>query len=159
MKPVWIALLMCAAPMGFGQSMLQESPSPQMQEPGSQEPLFQTPPQLTPQPRTFKLQPMPNGAPQILVQEPRSPLKTPQIDPHILRRPDPNSFRQQEPRTPMAHNLYPDLKLLPVETARMEPIPGIWPGFKLEPIPITWPEAKLVPVEKDSKPPGSKSAK
>jgi hypothetical protein len=159
MKPVWIALLICAAQLGFGQSLLQQTPSPQVQQPGSQQPLFQMPSQLAPQPRIFKLQPMPKTAPQILLQAPRSTMKTPQIDPRILHRPDPNTFQQQEPRVPMAHNIYPDLKLLPVESARVEPIPIAWPGFRMEPIPTTWPQANVVPAEKDPKPAAKSPAK
>ncbi|KAA6464864.1 hypothetical protein DYQ86_02600 [Acidobacteria bacterium AB60] len=69
-----------------------------------------------------------------------------QLDREIIRRPPMDAFRQQPPRKPMANSLYPDLKVLPIETARLEPIPVYFPEFKLEPIPITAPELKAIPI-------------
>lgn len=152
MKPMWIALLLCAAPAAFGQTMPQEPPSPLVQEPGSQQPLLQMPQQLAPQPRTFKLEPRLKAMPQVQVpglgKRENHPKPAPGIDPEILRRPVPGSFQQQEPRAPMAHSLYPGLELLPVETARLEPIPTLWPGFRMESIPTTWPNARMAAVTK-----------
>ncbi len=115
--------------------------------------LFQQPPQLTlPQSslensRVFKFDL--NHPPQALVVTP--PTGTgldQQIDPEIIHRPPASAFAQQPSRTPLAHDLYPDLKLLPVETARLEPIPITWPGFKAMPIPTTAPNAKVIPIQK-----------
>jgi hypothetical protein len=79
------------------------------------------------------------------------PSRTPQlVDPHldemIIRRPPQGAFAQQQPRTPLAGNLYPGLKLLPIETAQLEPIPLYFPKAKVEPIPTTSPNAKMSPI-------------
>ena len=79
------------------------------------------------------------------------PSRTPQLaDPHldemIIHRPPQDAFAQQQPRTPLAGNLYPSLKLLPIETAQLEPIPVYFPRAKVEPIPTTSPNAKMIPV-------------
>ena len=52
----------------------------------------------------------------IPTQTPR--IGNPQPDTLIVRKPPPNSFAHQEPRTPLAASIYPDLRLLPVESAR-----------------------------------------
>lgn len=143
MKPVWIALMFGFAPLAMSQTMPQDPPSPLVQEPGSEQPLLQTPPQATPVPPGFKLEPGPKAGPKGAVPGPRTPWIHPKLDPQMIRRPTPGSFQQPEPRTPMAHSLYPDLELLPIETARLEAIPITWPGFRLETIPTRWPNARV----------------
>lgn len=86
-------------------------------------------------------------APGFTLQAPAPQFSSPRLDEHIIRRPPQGSFAAQAPRTPLANNLYPDLKLLPVETARLEPIPVYFPKFKTEPIPTTAPDAKMVPIQ------------
>jgi hypothetical protein len=79
-------------------------------------------------------------------------LADPHVDDQIIHRPPQTIFAQQQPRTPLAGNLYPDLELLPLnlsstETARGEPVPVYFPNFKVEPIPTTWPNGKAIPVQ------------
>jgi hypothetical protein len=71
----------------------------------------------------------------------------PRLDAQIIHRPPLSDFAQQPPRSPLSRNLYPDLKLLPIETAQLENIPIYWPKAKIEQIPITWPDAKLTPAQ------------
>jgi len=74
-------------------------------------------------------------------------LSDPHLDAQIIHRPPQNSFAKQQPRTPLAGNLYPGLQLLPIETARLEPNPIDWPKFTLESIPIQWPDEKVTPIQ------------
>jgi hypothetical protein len=74
----------------------------------------------------------------------------PQVDQQIIHRPPQGAFAEQPSRTPLAANLYPGLKVLPIETARVEPIPVYFPEFKMEPIPTTAPNARMVPVRADT---------
>jgi len=74
----------------------------------------------------------------------------------MVRRP--KGFAQREPHPAQPHNIYPDLKVLPIEMAkleapgqpgnqfRMEPIPRVWPKARFEPIPTTWQGYRMVPV-------------
>ena len=48
----------------------------------------------------------------------------PHLDAEIIHRPMQGNFALQQPRTPMASGLYPDLKVLPVETARVDVAPA-----------------------------------
>lgn len=132
---MWIALLILAAPAAFGQNTLTTPFAPEG---------FRAPQTL---PRTFMLQPLTKPIPMVIVPNAWFPRAGAEIDPQIVRHPMPGAFAQQQPRVPIAQNLYPGLKLLPTETARMEPIPITWPGFKLEPIPTTWPNVRAVPVK------------
>jgi len=77
-------------------------------------------------------------------------------DPGIVHRP--KGFAQRQPRPAQPHNIYPDLKVLPIEMAkldapgnlasqpRLEAIPRVWPKAKVEPIPTTWEGYRVVPV-------------
>jgi hypothetical protein len=107
------------------------------------------PPQQSPhvwtQPRIFPFdKSLP--APGFTLHTPAPAFTNPNLDEHIIRRPPQGSFIPQPQRAPLAGNLYPDLRLLPLETARLDPIPVYFPRFKIEPIPTTWPDAKMVPL-------------
>jgi len=84
--------------------------------------------------------------PRIVVAAPTPGLADPHMDEKIIHRPPQGTFAQQQPRTPLAGNLYPGLQLLPVETARLEPIPVYFPRVKVEPIPINALNARMIPV-------------
>lgn len=118
--------------------------------PGKHGPRFQMPPQFSVphnsgKPHAFRFDPnRPFQVPNVIPQPRALPGHT--LDPQIIVRPPQSAFRQQQPRPPLRQDLYPDLKLIPIEEARMEPIPITWPGFKAEPIPIAAPNAKAVPV-------------
>lgn len=68
------------------------------------------------------------------------------LDEQIIHRPPQGAFAEQKPQTPLNSRIYPDLRLLPTETARMEPIPVYFPKAKVEPIPLSAPDAKMVPI-------------
>ncbi len=70
-----------------------------------------------------------------------------QLDGKIIRRPPMSAFTQQKPRAPLASDLFPGLKILPTETARLEPIPGYFPNAKAEPIPLASPDAKMILIQ------------
>lgn len=107
----------------------------------------------------FKLQipgngllPFRNPEPTLLTQ----PGKQPPADPGMVRRP--HGFAQQTPHPAQPRNLYPDLKVLPIEIAtldlpgspvgvpELQPIPRTWTNAKVEPIPTTWSGYRMVPV-------------
>jgi hypothetical protein len=75
-----------------------------------------------------------------------------QIDPGMIVRPPKSSIGVQPPGTPIAQNLYPGLRLLPIEefSAKLEPIPTEWPNLKLQDIPITWPKVEVRLVKGDT---------
>lgn len=143
MKCVALALLLPAAAFAFGQS----SPSNPF-DPGK---LFQMPPAphsgVSPWTMDFR-KPLPSAAGIGLGQQ----LGHMEIDPRIIVHPPQASFAQQTPREPVSRKLYPNLKLLPVEVAKAEPIPRTWPGFKVAPIPAAWPQYRLTPIADSSLP-------
>jgi hypothetical protein len=65
-----------------------------------------------------------------------------QIDPGMIVRPSQSSIGAQPPGTPIAQNLYPGLRLLPIEEtqAKLETLPTEWPNLELQNIPIKWPK-------------------
>ena len=77
-------------------------------------------------------------------------------DPGMVHRP--KGFAQRQPHPAQPHTIYPDLKVLPIEMAkldapgnlasqpRLEAIPRVWPKAKIEPIPTTWEGYRVVPV-------------
>ena len=115
--------------------------------------LFQMPPHFqlhTPDPNKL----LALSDPLIVVPSSRllSPAPIPQLgdshlDPKIIHRPSQSDFAQQPPRTPLAHDLYPDLKLQPLETATLENIPTFWFKLKIVPIPTAFPDAKATSVQ------------
>lgn len=136
MKSLWIALLVCAAPAAQSQSPVWSL---------QQEPTQQPSQHLPPAPR-FDLRDLPPATPTLVLPRNRA-WNDASIDPKIVRHPDPRTFAQYAPRTPLAQNLYPSLKLLPIETASIEPIPLIYPVFKVQPIPRTGPDLHLQQVQ------------
>ncbi len=108
---------------------------------------FQQSPRDPAKPPSFQFPSRFFSLPRIVRPPRKSQLGDPHFDVQIIHRPPPDSFAQQKPRTPPASNLYPDLKLLPIETARLDPIPTEWPKLKEEPIPITWPDAKVSTIQ------------
>ena len=77
---------------------------------------------------------------------------SPSMDAGSIVHPPAGSFVMQPPLAlmPQAQKLYPDLKLQPVETAKMEPIPLQWPKAKVEQIPTQWQRMKVIPVQTSS---------
>jgi hypothetical protein len=77
-----------------------------------------------------------------------------QIDPEMTIRPPKSSVGVQPPGTPMAQNLYPYLRLLPIDepNGKLAPIPTEWPNLILQNIPINWPkyEVRLVKGDTDT---------
>lgn len=146
MKYTALLLALCAGTGVFAQ------PAPASGDPATtpNKRLYQLPWPDTQQPKIFKLQPGQDIFNPTEVAVPQKQLMRNDIDRAMIVRPPAGSFIHQQPRTPLAHNLYPDLELLPVETARLEPIPITWKDFKMEPIPITWPKMKPVPVGSQS---------
>jgi hypothetical protein len=109
----------------------------------------------------FKLQIPGNGAEAFAL--PETPLMVtpehqaaPPADPRMVHRP--KGFAQRQARPAQPHNIYPDLKVLPIEMAKIEspgepgsqagliPIPRVWPKARIEPIPTTWQGYRMVPV-------------
>lgn len=140
MKSLWIALMVCAAPTAQSQSPVW-SLQPEATQPSQQ---------LPPAPR-FNLQAIPQRNPTVVLSGNRA-WNDASIDPKIIRRPDPGTFAQHAPRTPIAQNLYPSLKLLPVETASIEPIPRTCPELKVQPVPRAWPDFQFQQIHPAQKP-------
>lgn len=71
-----------------------------------------------------------------------------EIDPKMIVHPPQSSLGEQPPGTLVAQNLYPGLRLLPIEEskAKAEPIPITWPNLKVQQIPIAWPKCAIKPV-------------
>ena len=148
MKTLIPALLFSAAIPAVCQTTPQQTIDP------NQFPQLQVP-QL---PRQFALTPLDSAKtkvftfdgnlpmPRIVVAAPTPGLADPHMDEKIIHRPPQGTFAQQQPRTPLAGNLYPGLQLLPIETARLEPIPVYFPRVKVEPIPINALNARMIPV-------------
>jgi hypothetical protein len=114
MKFMVSALLLSSAILSFCQTS---------QHPIDPDQIFQMPKQFQLVPRNFS-QPPSSKVPLKIMPLPRVvvPSQVPKVgDPHldtrIILKPPRDSFRHQQPRTPLAANIYPDLKLLPVETA------------------------------------------
>jgi len=146
-----LVLLLCAGAAAFGQSNAAAPPSPQS--------FKLTPPAITQLTLNFssphKDLPIANAqlwksfANSRQVTMPRK--ADAQIDPGIIIHPPKSSIGAQPPGTPIAQNLYPGLKLLPVdESGKLEDIPIKWPNLNLQNIPITWPKYKIVPVSGDA---------
>ena len=74
-----------------------------------------------------------------------------QIDPGMIIRPPKSSVGVQPPGTPIAQNLYPGLRLLPIDAPKgmLEKIPTEWPNLNLQNIPITWPKYEVSPANGD----------
>jgi len=153
MKPLIPALFLSAAVPALGQTFQRPY---QFQVPPPQQS-----PRILPQPRVFPFDKS-VPAPGFTLPTPAPQFTNPTLDEHIVRRPPKGSFTAQQPRTPLAANLYPGLKILPTETASpketasMEPIPVYFPRFKMEPIPTIWPDRKMIPIQRATPTPGQK---
>jgi hypothetical protein len=149
MRTLIPALLVSAAIPALSQSTQQRTVDPNQVLQAPQQFQF-FPHDSQPQAFTFKghLNSIPR--PQIILPPQARQLADPQIDEQIIHRPPQSVFDQEQPRTPLAGNLYPGLKILPVETARLEPIPVYFPKAKVEPIPITSPNAKMTLIQRDA---------
>jgi hypothetical protein len=135
MKPLIPALLLSAAIPALCQTTQRQFKIPP-----------QPSPRILPQPRIFPFDKQ-VPAPGLAIRTPLAQVPGPQIDWQIIRRPPQDAFSQWQPRTSLAKNLYPDLKLMRIETARLGPIPVYFPKFKLEPIPLTAPDANMIPIQ------------
>ncbi len=121
MKCLVLALLLSATIPSPCQSTPQHSIDPDQ--------IFQMPRQFQVAPRDFSkppafkapLQVMP--LPQVVTLGHAPKVGDPHLDSDIIHRPPRESFAQQQQRTPLAGALYPNLKLLPVETARLDATP------------------------------------
>jgi hypothetical protein len=81
-----------------------------------------------------------------------NPVLSPRIDQGSIVHPPAGSFVVQPAQAPtlQAQKLYPDLKLQPVDSAKLEAIPTQWPNFKMENIPTQWPGMKVTPIQMGS---------
>jgi hypothetical protein len=123
MRLTIFGLLFCAGTTAHAQA---NAPSPAIPDR-----LWQTPPAVTPPARDFsKLPPGWHASavvpPRILFQpgipglpkaETDRRLDDAEIDPKIIVHPPQSSIGVQPPGTPMAQNVYPNLQMLPIETA------------------------------------------
>jgi hypothetical protein len=73
------------------------------------------------------------------------PLNNAQIDQKMIVHPPQSSLGVQPPGTIVAQNEYPNLRVLPIDSARspLEAIPTNWPAFQVEKIPTQWPSFRL----------------
>jgi hypothetical protein len=145
MKTLLPALLLSASVPALCQATAQPSFDPNQ--------LFQMPPQFQLHKPDFSnlfalsnpLVVFPSS--RVLSPAPKPELGDPRLDPKIVHRPSKSDFAQQPTRTPLAHNLYPDLKLQPTETATLENIPAFWFKLRIVSIPTTFPNAKTTLVQ------------
>lgn len=146
MKAIAFALFLGWGGMAFAQEPAPSLPNNELPDPGK---LFHSP--LAPgsaRPQ-FRLQ-IPDGAhpllslPGPLLVPPRQPRALSAVDPGI--RHQPQGFVQRPSRPAQPSRIYPDLKILPIEMARLESGPQGWPDAKLQPIPTTWPNGKIEPI-------------
>jgi len=113
--------------------------------------LFQMPPQFSIQKPDFgkglgsgnSLKAMPP----VLLAPPKVHMNQAEIDPGIIVAP-PKQFDAQDKGTPVAQNLYPNLRLMPLGAGKLEPIPTEWPRLKVEQIPTVWPNLRMTAVGK-----------
>jgi hypothetical protein len=72
-----------------------------------------------------------------------------EIDPKMIVHPPQSSLGDQPPGTLGPQNLYPGLRMLPIEESKLkaEPMPITWPNLKVQQIPIVWPKLEIKPVE------------
>jgi hypothetical protein len=121
MKFLVPALLLSAAIPSFCQSNPQHSIDPEQ--------IFQMSTQFK-QARDFSKPPAFNAPlqsvflPRVVLPSHAPKVGDPRLDSDIIHRPLPESFVQQQQHTPLSSTLYPNLKLLPVETARLDAAPA-----------------------------------
>jgi hypothetical protein len=143
MKQAVLALFVSA-----GMTAMCQTATPNPKNPDK---LFQMPPQFSMQaPNPGKglgsgnsLKAM--SLPRVLVAPPKVHMNQAEIDPGIIVTP-PRPFGGRDKGTPVAQNLYPNLRLMPVEAGKLEPIPTEAPNLKVEQIPTQWPDERIVDV-------------
>ncbi len=127
-------------------------------------------PQFSPGSPRFQLHFVP---PSFQTTVPQPEIGSARIDPEIIVRPPQSSFAQQTPRAPICQNLYPNLRILPVDVAALDSsaisgplakakvdlIPTTWPDLRLDQIPTTWKDLKLVPLAPEPQSPSAASTK
>jgi len=148
MKPLIPTLVLSAAMPALCQTPHRPDQLPQV-------PPLQPSPHTWTQPRVFPFD-RSQTLPGFTIRQPAPQFSNPQLDHRMIRRPPQDAFVQPKARAPLGSNLYPDLKLLPLETARLEPIPVYFPRFQMEPIPIASPEVKMVPIQAAAPQPAQK---
>ena len=115
----WVpALLLSATIPSFCQSIPQHSIDPDqiIQMPRQ----FQQAPRDFSKPPAFKAPLQVRLLPRVVIPSHAPKVGDPHLDADIIHRPPAESFALQQPRIPPAGALYPDLKLLPIETARLD---------------------------------------
>jgi hypothetical protein len=134
--------------VGCGATALAQAPAPAKPVPGVPDPdqLFQFAPGLDGNPQ-FKME-IPDGKHALPL--PRFAIVKPPVQPGIDIDPGmilkPHGFVEQPSHPAPSSKLYPDLKVLPIEIARLDPALSQWPNLKAEPIPRTWPRSKVEPI-------------
>ncbi len=139
MRLTTLALFLCA-----GTTAICQAPAP---APANPDKLWNLPPEFT-QPGRHYLKPpedwdslkiVPRTT--ILAPKPAHRMNDARIDPKIIVHPPKSSLGEQPEGTLMAQNLYPNLRLLPIE----------WPLAEIEEIPIDWPMLKIqaIPLQHD----------
>lgn len=76
---------------------------------------------------------MPSGRMHLSPQKPTAPLGDAAIDPRIVVHPPERNLGTQYAGTLVAQNLYPGLRLLPIDAGKQGAAPpaGVWPGLKI----------------------------
>jgi len=107
MKFLFLALLLSSTIPSFCQTTPQHSVDPDQ--------LFQMPKQFQLTPRHFTFQPPFQGS--------LPKVGDPHFDAEIIHRPPKESFALQQPLAAIASDIYPTLKVLPVDMARLNAAP------------------------------------
>jgi hypothetical protein len=116
MKFLVLALLLSSTIPSFCQATPQHSVDPDQ--------IFQMPKQFQLTPRHFTFQPPLQGMFLPRVIGPSLPkVGDPHFDAKIIHRPPKESFALQQPHAAIASDIYPTLKVLPVDTARLNAAP------------------------------------
>jgi hypothetical protein len=68
------------------------------------------------------------------------------IDPKMIVHPPQSSIGVQPPGSLVAQNEYPNLRVLPIESSSLKPVPTQWPLFHLKAIPLQWLKFQLDPA-------------
>jgi hypothetical protein len=152
MRHLTLALYLCAASAAFCQSSTPAPSKPRAVEPDK---LWQLPPGFAPPlmdfgkfPRQWNsLKIVPRT--EIVIMKSDRALADARIDRNMIVHPPSGSIGVQPRGTLVAQNLYPDLKMLPIDwpNARVEQIPTSWPSYKLEAIPVEFGAVKALPIQ------------
>ncbi len=153
MRLLTLALFLCAGSAAFCQST---TPAPAKPHSSNPDKLWQLPPEFAQPQMEFGKLPhnwdsftvMPRT--EIVISNPARVLPDARIDRNIIVHPPQASIGVQPPGKLVAQNLYPNLRLLPIDwpKAKVEQIPTDWPRYKLESIPTEFGGAEMLPVHK-----------